>query len=423
LLTSKDNERLVRIGPGTPAGELLRRYWQPAALSSELLRADGPPIRIRMLGEDLLGFRDTDGKVAVVDAFCPHRRAPLFFGRNEQCGIRCAYHGWKFDRQGNCVDMPSEPAGTSLQAKVRLKTYPTVEAGGVIWAYMGPPGTMPAPPNFEWLRVPASHRHVSKTLEHCNYLQAMEGGFDTAHSSFVHNNRLSDNTQVRNRDRSPRIEVSPTNYGYWYSSTRTVSPNTNYVRVYHYVMPNQQMRGAVTSPDGRRADVPKLDGHLWVPIDDEHTYVYNWFYGYDETAAITPEYANEFETFAGRGPDDLIAGTFRLKRNLGNDYLIDRELQKSVTYTGITGLNTQDFALQEGMGPIVDRSKEFLGTSDKAVVALRRLLLEAIEVVERGATPRGADPTASSDLRAYDGLVSATADWRECFAQELKSKW
>jgi phthalate 4,5-dioxygenase oxygenase subunit len=423
LLKQEDNERLVRIGPGTPGGEMMRRYWQPALLSTELPEADGPQIRLRLLCEDLLAFRASDGKVGIVGAFCPHRRAPLFFGRNEECGIRCAYHGWKFDLEGNCVDMPSEPVGTPLQAKVKLTAYPTVEKGGVVWVYMGPAGAMPSPPDFEWLRAPQTHRFVSKTYEHCNYLQAMEGGMDTAHSSFAHNNKIADKNQLRNKDRSPRIDVGPTDYGYWYSSTRTVSPETEYVRVYHYVMPNHQLRGGITTIQGTRANTPKLDGHIWVPIDDENTYVYNWFYGYDETVTLSPEYIEDLEHFAGRGQEDLIPGTFKLKRNLENDYLVDREMQKTSTFTGITGLNTQDFALQEGMGTIVDRSKEFLGTSDKAIVIMRRLLLEAIGKVEKGEPPRGVQSEISRDLRAYDDLLPAGASWREHFAEELKAKW
>jgi len=175
MLKREDNERLVRVGPGTVGGEFMRRYWQPAVLSSELPEPDGPPVRVRLLAEDLIAFRDTAGTVALVDAYCPHRRAPLFYGRNEECGLRCVYHGWKFDRAGNCVDMPSEPPGTPLQAKVKLRAYPTCERGGVVWTYMGPEDKRPPEPDFEWLRAPPTHQFVSKTFEHCKYLQAMEG--------------------------------------------------------------------------------------------------------------------------------------------------------------------------------------------------------------------------------------------------------
>ena len=257
MLTPEDNERLVRVGRGRPAGELFRRYWQAALLSSEIAAADGPPVRVRLLGEDLIAFRDSLGRVGLVDAFCPHRRAPMFFGRNEECGLRCVYHGWKFDVDGNCVDMPSEPPDSPLKAKVKIRRYPTVERGGLVWAYLGPPALQPPQPDYEWLRAPPAHRYVTKTFEDCNYLQALEGGLDTAHSSFLHNNRLGDNRLVRNRDGAPRLEVERTDYGYCYASIRRAGADGHYVRVYHYVMPANQLRGNVTSIEGVRAEVPE----------------------------------------------------------------------------------------------------------------------------------------------------------------------
>ena len=423
MLRAEDNERLVRVGPGTPGGELLRRYWTPALLSSELPERDGAPVRVRLLCEDLIAFRDSTGAVGLVDAHCPHRRAPMFFGRNEDCGLRCVYHGWKFDRHGACVDMPSEPAGTPLQAKVKIKAYPTYEAGGIVWTYMGPEAQRPAPPDYEWMRAPETHRFVSRTIEDCNYLQALEGGLDTAHSSFAHNNDLGNKNLVRTRDTAPTLEVEQTDYGYSYISTRRVSESRHYVRVYHYVMPAQQMRGAISALDGNLREIPEIDGHIWVPIDDETTNVYNWGYAYDTGYPIDPAHALEREVYAGRGPQHFIPGTFRLSANLGNDYFIDRGVQKTRTFTGIPGVNTQDFALQEGMGKIVDRSQEFLGTSDKAIVAMRRLMLEAIRDVEQGLSPRGSDPSHSSHIRPYDNVVDHHHDWRKSFAPELKAKW
>jgi phenylpropionate dioxygenase-like ring-hydroxylating dioxygenase large terminal subunit len=302
MLTKEDNERLTRVGPGTPAGALFRRYWLPALLASELPEPDCAPVRVRLLGEDLIAFRDSDGNVGLVDAFCPHRRAPMFFGRNEECGLRCVYHGWKFDRTGACVDMPSEPAGTPLQAKVKIKAYPAHEGGGLIWAYMGPKELQPAPPDYEWMRAPATHRHVSKTFEDCNYLQALEGGLDTAHSSFVHNNRLGDKSQLRNRDTAPSIDVEHTDYGYRYTSRRRNRPDRHYMRVYQYIMPTQQMRGTVTTFDGADNALPHLDGHIWAPIDDLTTNVYNVVWAYDRARPLPPEYILEYDTWTGRGP-------------------------------------------------------------------------------------------------------------------------
>src|SRR5579875_720451 len=176
MLTPQENERLTRVGPGTPMGNVFRRYWLPAALSSELPEPDCPPVRVRILGEDLVAFRDTEGKVGLVSAYCPHRRAPMFFGRNEECGLRCVYHGWKFDRTGTCVDMPSEPPDSLFKTKVTIKSYPTWEGGDLIWTYMGPPAEQPPVPDYEYVRAPKTHRFVSKTLQRCNYLAALDGG-------------------------------------------------------------------------------------------------------------------------------------------------------------------------------------------------------------------------------------------------------
>jgi phthalate 4,5-dioxygenase len=422
MLSRDENERLVRVARGTPAGELFRRYWQPACLSTELPERDGAPVRVRLLGEDLIGFRDTNGKVGLVDAFCAHRRAPLFLGRNEECGLRCVYHGWKFDVAGNCVDLPSEPANSPMKDEVKLTAYPTVEKAGIIWAYLGPKSAMPAPPDYEWVRAPATHCSVSKTYEACNYLQALEGGLDTAHSSFLHNNRLGDNFQLRQRDRAPRLDVERTPYGYYYVSTRQAGDEGTYVRLYHYVMPFQQMRGGIRTIY-QQNDVPKLDGHIWVPIDDEQTSVYNWRYSADPAVELPEDLNEAYEKSSGRGKDDLIPGTFKLKRNVENDFLIDRQVQRTETYTGIDGVNTQDFAIQQGMGPIVDRSQEYLGSTDRAIITLRRLLLEATEAVERGEMPLGADPKTHRDVRPFDGIVPPGGNWRETFAEDLVCKW
>jgi phthalate 4,5-dioxygenase len=422
MLTREENERLVRVGRGTPAGELFRRYWQPACLTAELPERDGAPVRVRLLGEDLIAFRDTTGRVGLLDAYCAHRRAPLFFGRNEECGLRCVYHGWKYDALGNCVDLPSEPETSNLKSTVRITAYPTLEKAGIVWAYLGPKEAMPLPPDYEWTRAPASHAHVSKTYEACNYLQALEGGLDTAHSSFLHNLKLGDTSQLRQRDRAPHLEVERTDYGYTYISTRKAGADGSYVRIYHYVMPAQQMRGGLRGLHGAN-EVPKLDGHLWVPIDDVQTNVYNWSYSADPEIAISAEYAEMYEHHSGRGKDDLIPGTFTLKRNPANDYLIDRQAQRTVSYTGIDGVNTQDFAVQEGMGPIVDRSREYLGTSDRAIITLRKILLEATDTVERGATAPGADPRSHRAIRPYDGVVPPGQTWRQTFAEALVCKW
>jgi len=423
MLRAEDNEKLTRVGPGTPGGRFLRRYWQAFLLSSELPENDGAPLRVRLLGEDLLAYRDTDGHVGLIDAYCPHRRAPMFFGRNEECGMRCVYHGWKFDRHGDCVDMPSEPAGTPLQARVKIKAYPTYEKAGVVWAYMGPKELQPPAPDYEWMRAPDTHRFVSKTFEQCNFLQALEGGLDTAHSSYAHNNDIQNKNMPRNRDKAPRLDVELTDYGYRYISTRKVSDDQDYVRIYQYIMPAQQMRGSIVKIEGGLADYPRFDGHIWTAIDDESTFVFNMMYGYDANAPLPADKVAAWESRAGRGREHHLPGSFKLIRNASNDYMIDRQMQKTRTFTGIDGVNTQDYALQEGMGGIVNRSLENLGTSDKAIVAMRRLMARSIEAVANGDAPPGLDPAVHGSVRPHDNYIPAGSDWRETLQGELVAKW
>ena len=258
MLKPQENELLTRTGPGTPMGALFRRYWIPALFSTSLPAPDCPPVRVKLLGEPLVAFRDTQGRIGLLDERCPHRTASLFFGRNEDNGLRCAYHGWKFDRNGDCVDMPTEPGNEVMQQKTKIKAYPTVELGGMVWAYMGPPDRKPPPPDYEWTRVPHDFLHVSKTYQECNYLQALEGGLDTAHSSYAHNNNMSAKSDPRLKDKSPRLDVNPTDYGYNYVSTRQMGGGDTYVRLYHYVMPFQQMRGGIHEFSGARRKSRRL---------------------------------------------------------------------------------------------------------------------------------------------------------------------
>jgi phthalate 4,5-dioxygenase oxygenase subunit len=186
MLPRKENEWLTRVGPATPMGDTLRRYWVPACLSTELAAPDCPPMRVKILGEDLVAFRDSDGRIGLLDEFCPHRRVSLFFGRNEECGLRCVYHGWKFDVEGNCLDQLNEPPEHQFKQHIHITAYPTVEYGGIVWAYMGPADKLPAPPKFAWTQVPETHRHVTKVVQECSWLQALEGGLDTSHAPIMH---------------------------------------------------------------------------------------------------------------------------------------------------------------------------------------------------------------------------------------------
>jgi phenylpropionate dioxygenase-like ring-hydroxylating dioxygenase large terminal subunit len=334
------------------------------------------------------------------------------------------FHGWKFDVEGQCVDMPNEPPDSAFRHKVRTTAYPCREAAGVVWTYMGPPEARPAFPDFEWLRAPADCVFVSKTYEACNWLQALEGGLDTSHSSFTHNNDLQDRNALRTRATAPKLEVEKTDYGYRYFSIRDLKERGEFVRAYQYIMPAQQMRGAILRwADGRVEDHPSIAGHVWVPIDDGAVWVYNTVYAADPKIPLTREFILEHETKFGRGPGDVLPG-YRPRRNPSNDYLIDREVQRTRTFTGIEGINTQDFAVQEGMQkPWTDRTRERLGTADVAIIAARRLLLEATRDVARGKPPRGSDPAAYRGVRACERIIPKEVDWREALREDLMARF
>jgi nitrite reductase/ring-hydroxylating ferredoxin subunit len=409
MLKPEDNERICRVGPGTPMGALMRRYWQPALLSEELPEPDGPPVRVRLLGEDLIAFRDSDGQVGLVDAFCPHRRAPMFFGRNEECGLRCVYHGWKFDRSGACLDMPSEPPDSLFKTKVAITAYPTHEAGGMVLAYLGPPETNPGLPDYELLR--ATSRHIGKSYQECNWLQALEGGIDSAHFAFLHNNDLADHTRMQFNDHRPEIEAERTSYGTSGRTIHAVDEKRAFVRSNHFVLPAWSIRTLTYGLDGKPAAVPIVSGHTWVPIDDEHCWVYNWIYSYDPAIPVPLAMWTATETVHGRGPDDLV-DRYYSKWTRDNEYGLDRNVQKTQSFSGIRGLNLQDVAIQEGMGGLLDRSREHLAQSDRGVILLRQRLFEAMAAVERGEPAPGADAASHRNVRAADILVETDRDWR-----------
>src|SRR5579883_448956 len=411
MLSREENELLTRVGPGTPMGNVLRRYWLPAVLAEDLPAPDCPPVRVKLLGEELVAFRDTNGRVGLLDEYCPHRLTSLFLGRNEECGLRCVYHGWKFDVDGNCVDMPNEPADSRFKEKIHITTYPTEEYGGIIWAYLGPPAKKPELPGLEWLRAPQTHRYVSKTLEFANFVQAIEGGIDTAHSSFLHNNDLS-RKGLRQIDTAPRLEVEDTPYGFRYAGIRDLKDEGQYVRVYHFVAPFHQLRSLRVQgadPTDKR-DVPVAKGHMWVPMDDHTTMVFNWMYATEEDRPLSPEQIARDEEAAGRGPAGETAIRHRVREN---DWGIDREMQRTKNYTGIHGVNNQDLAVQEAMGPIVPRWREHLGSTDKAIIAMRRIMLQAARDIEQDIDPPGADPDTYWDVRPTDLVLPQGVDWHE----------
>jgi phenylpropionate dioxygenase-like ring-hydroxylating dioxygenase large terminal subunit len=421
MLSVEENERLTRVGPGTPMGTFFRRYWIPALLAEQLPEPDGAPVRVRLLGEDLVAFRDSDGHVGLVDAFCPHRRAPMFFGRNEDCGLRCVYHGWKFDRSGACVDMPSEPPDSLFKTKVTIAAYPTWEGGGIVWAYLGPPDHQPPPPDYEFVRAPATHRHVSKSREDCNFLQAFEGGIDPTHASIMHVANIGDLTFLNRYDELvANLHIEKTPYGLTYAGIREREEG-RWVRCYHVILPSFHMRATVEGAFGRREDGPTIDGHMWVPIDDTHTWVYSFGYAHDPARPLSPERVRLRETRLGRG--DNLDEHYVPRMNRSNDYGIDRAVQKTTSMTGIPGINTQDFALQEGMRAIVDRTKEHLGTTDRAIIVLRQVLLAALDALDRGEAPPASDPDAYRNVRSFDRMVPKDADWREATRADLIARY
>ncbi|HEX3244022.1 MAG TPA: Rieske 2Fe-2S domain-containing protein [Chloroflexota bacterium] len=408
MLSKEQNETITRVSPGTPMGEALRRYWMPALLESELPDPDCPPVRVRLLGEDLVAFKDTAGTIGLVAENCPHRGASLFFGRNEEEGLRCVYHGWKFNAAGTCVDMPNEPPESNFKHKVKVTAYPTVVRAGIVYTYMGPVEKQPPPPNLEWMRAPEGWCRVSKTYQDCNYVQALEGGLDTSHSSFLHR-RLSKKGLANPRARSthPRLEVLTTDYGYMYASVRHLpQDHQNYVRLYQYIMPFYQIRAADYESEGNRA----MNGHIWVPRDDNTSYVYNYKCNKDQPLSYEDWQVSEHD--AGRGVQDFIPGTFHLKANRSNDWFLDREVEKNELFVGIRGVNTQDAALQETMGHIFDRSKERLGTADTAIIFMRRLLLQAAKDVAEGKDPIGSQGQGS-DVRPAEMLLPDDVPWHE----------
>lgn len=379
-------ETLVRTGPDTAMGTLMRRYWVPVVMSSEIADADGPQMRVQILGEKLIVFRDTDGRAGLIDEFCSHRGASLFFARNEENGIRCAYHGLKFDRDGNCVDVPSAPQACKHMG---IKAYPCIERAGVVWAYMGPKDKQPAPPNLEWCNLPDSHVFVSKRLQECNYLQAMEGGIDTSHVSYVHSYEVDGDPMHQGTKANDYIkadgnvifDIEKTDFGLTLFGRRNGEPDSYYWRVTQWLFPWYTL----IPPFGDHA----LGGHVWVPIDDENCWA--WSINFRPDRPLTEQERRDMA--AGRGIHcEYEPGTFRPKANKDNDYLIDRVAQREKrSYSGVFGFAVQDASLQESMGPIQDRAQEKLLPTDRAIVMARRMLYEAATALLQETEPPAVD--------------------------------
>ncbi len=389
MLSAEENALLTRTGPGTPMGELMRRYWIPALFSHQLPERDGPPRRVRVLSEDLVAFRATDGQVGLIAEHCPHRGASLYFGRNEEQGLRCVYHGWKFDLTGQCVDMPSEPPESTFKQRIRATAYPCVERGGVIWTYMGPTELRPGVPEWEWLRVPESHVYASRRWQESNWLQAVEGGLDLSHIAFLHR---GDNTSIKRgyRPRSTAAnysmgsEPTPTGAGLMMAAGSTAGRGPS-----HFMMPFYKIIGQA-APDA------PIGAHAWVPIDDENCMLYSWeWHPARPLDDAEMAYCREYRSIHA----ETLPGSDRPVLNARNDYLIDRALQRSgASFTGIKGVGIQDSAMQESMGAIQDRTQEHLGTSDILIIALRRYLLRLLKEPMDDASLPGVNPATHRDL-------------------------
>jgi phenylpropionate dioxygenase-like ring-hydroxylating dioxygenase large terminal subunit len=388
MLRQSQNEFVTRTGVDTPMGNLFRRYWLPALLTDELPADDCPPVRVKLLSERLVAFRDTLGRYGLIDEFCPHRGVSLWFGRNEECGLRCPYHGWKFDFTGQCIEVPSEPEESGFVKKIKLKSYPLIERGGILWTYMGPADQTPPLPEWEFAMVPAAQRFVSKRFQECNWLQAMEGGIDSSHVSWLHRDNINKDPLFKGAqgnkynmaDMKPVFEVVESAGGLTIGARRNADNGNYYWRITQWVMPSFTM----IPPRGSHT----VHGHFWIPIDDENCWA--WSYDFHPTRAITESEREAMKS--GKGIHVLNQpGTFRPVANKDNDYLIDRDAQRrGDSYSGVEGIAMQDASLQESMGPIVDRTKENLVSTDNGIIMARHRLIHAAKALaERGETPPG----------------------------------
>jgi nitrite reductase/ring-hydroxylating ferredoxin subunit len=418
MLTREQNETLTRVGPGTPMGEVLRRYWLPACLTSEVAEPDGPPVRVPILGEQLVAFRDSAGKVGLVQEECPHRGASLFYGRNEECGLRCTYHGWKFDVTGQCTDQRSELH--PFAHRIKITSYPVHESGGIVWAYLGPPETITPFRDFGTDELAPEHVTASKELIACNWVQSMDGDLDTVHISNLHQFNGIDDIPDDGTDRpgypsnymsmkfwrhDPKavLDVQDEWYGFRYAGIRRTPNGFRDARVTAYIFPATAIIGFV----------PFSSRHIMlVPVSDGYTYRYTF-----ATDAPSPALAlggPPFFTVPGYPFETLRqSGIIERKYTLDNDYLIDREAQKSESFSGIRDFRSQDLMVTESAGAIYDRTREHLGGGDAAVIRFHRQLLAAAKSLSEGKQPPAL--AGSGDFRGIRGaekVLTSGEDWR-----------
>jgi phenylpropionate dioxygenase-like ring-hydroxylating dioxygenase large terminal subunit len=418
MLSKQENDLLTQTDAGTPMGELFRRFWLPAMLSDELPENDCEPVRLRLLGEDLIVFRDSDGKVGVLDAYCPHRGAALFFGRNELSGLRCIYHGWKFDVEGTCVDLPNTPEGEDFRDRVHIKSYKATEGGGIVWVYMGPKDRVPPRPGFDWMDVPSTHYVVAKYYTHCNYLQAIEGDLDPSHVAFLHStldgNRSNPSHRIFGRDggtvpqvmnRAPRYETVETDAGSALINTRRPEEGKVTYGLNHWVMPFYGLAGL--------AGPGVFPVNIKVPQDDENTIYFRLRW----SEKPLTDAARADLRIGGYVNPPLIPGSFEPKENKANDYLIDRIKQRNFSFSGMSQTAVQDTAMQENQrGALMDRSQEVLVTSDKWIISVRHRLTTAAKALQAGQEPAEPFNTAAMRIRNAAVTVPEGTDLHEAIA-------
>jgi phthalate 4,5-dioxygenase oxygenase subunit len=415
MLTKDQNELLTRVEGAAPMGGIMRSHWLPVCLSEEVAEKDGAPVKARLVGEDLVVFRDSNGKLGVLDEHCPHRGASLVFGRNEECGLRCLYHGWKFDVDGNILEMASEPDGSALKGALRQKSYPVREGGGFVWAWLGPKEKLREFEPPAWAPKPGIKYAIVKMHAACNWAQVLEGSIDSAHSSSLHSTNMPtaevDSAKAKedkwlrpSNDKAPKLQFEPTSYGFRYAALRKPirNPDTDqYVRTTLFIAPY-----TVLIPPNDQYNLAQM----LVPMDDVNTMFYWIAWHPDPKKGISQEAWRKF-CAATVGVD--IDQDFRKKRTLANRYQQDREAMKRGDFTGIEGIPTQDMAMWESMGPIADRSRDHPGSSDVAVVQFRRMMVAAAKKFNEGGPAIGAtDHIPHVKLASFEGIAPKSTDWR-----------
>ncbi len=415
MLTNEENELLCCVEGDAPMGQLMRRHWTPVCLVEEVSDPDGTPVKARVFGENLVVFRDTDGRIGVLDEACPHRRASLVFGRNEEGGLRCLYHGWKMDAEGNVLEMASEPAASGMVDKVKHKAYPVKEWGGMVWAWFGPQDHVPEFSAPAWAPTAEARVSIAKVLLPCNWAQILEGAIDSAHSSSLHSSdmvparvdgaKATDKTWLRpSTDKAPRLQVQRGGYGFRYAALRRPIHNAathDYVRSTVFVAP-----ATALIPPNNLYNVANVN----VPMDDTNTAFYFIAWGHP---AQTPE-VETWRRFLRQTVGVDLDADFRPLRTIDNRFWQDRQAMKAGNFTGISGFPNQDVAMWLTMGPIASRGDERLGASDLAIVEFRRQMIEAVLAFQRGEPAIGTGPLAiPSSVCSFQAIVPKTTDWRE----------